>query len=77
MDRYTRQHQLAQFGEIHPAVLEELDIKGPLVGFEAVMDAIPQPKAGLYRKQEAAWFLMVKAVLVNIYRTFAVHMQCV
>ena len=38
--------QLAQFGEIHPAVLEELDIKGPLVGFEVFMDAIPQPKAG-------------------------------
>ncbi|MDF1736541.1 MAG: phenylalanine--tRNA ligase subunit beta [Minwuia sp.] len=38
--------RLAQFGEIHPAVLEELDIKGPLVGFEVFMDAIPQPKAG-------------------------------
>ncbi len=35
---------LAHFGEIHPAVLDQLDVKGPVVGFEVFLDAIPQPK---------------------------------
>ena len=36
---------LAAFGEIHPAVLDAMDVKGPLVGFEVFMDSIPLPKA--------------------------------
>lgn len=35
---------LARFGEIHPGVLETLDVKGPLVGFEVYLDALPLPK---------------------------------
>ncbi len=35
---------LAAFGEIHPAVLERLDVKGPAVGFEVYLDAVPLPK---------------------------------
>jgi len=35
---------VAQFGEIHPSVLEELDVKGPLVGFEVFLENIPAPK---------------------------------
>ena len=35
---------LARFGEIHPSVLEALGVKGPLVGFEVFLDAIPAPK---------------------------------
>ena len=35
---------LAQFGEIHPSVLEELDVKGPIVGFEIFLENIPEPK---------------------------------
>lgn len=35
---------LAVFGEIHPLVKEELDIKTPLVGFEVFLNAIPAPK---------------------------------
>ncbi len=35
---------IAQFGEIHPAVLEELDVKGPIVGFEVFLENIPEPK---------------------------------
>ncbi len=38
--------RLAQFGEIHPAILEALDIKGPLVGFEVFVQSVPRPKAG-------------------------------
>ena len=36
---------LAHFGEIHPAILKELDIKTPVVGFEIYMDNLPAPKA--------------------------------
>ncbi len=35
---------LAQFGEIHPAILEDMDIKSNVVGFEVFLDAIPEGK---------------------------------
>ncbi|PWC55133.1 phenylalanine--tRNA ligase subunit beta [Azospirillum sp. TSO22-1] len=35
---------LARFGELHPSVLETLKVKGPAVGFEVFLDAVPQPK---------------------------------
>lgn len=35
---------MARFGEIHPAVLDQLDVKGPVVGFEIYLDAVPLPK---------------------------------
>ncbi|MCB4767814.1 phenylalanine--tRNA ligase subunit beta [Ancylobacter sp. Lp-2] len=36
---------IGHFGELHPALLEALDVEGPLVGFEIVLDKIPEPKA--------------------------------
>ncbi|PSC04849.1 phenylalanine--tRNA ligase subunit beta [Alsobacter soli] len=33
------------FGELHPRALEALDVKGPAVGFELLLDALPPPKA--------------------------------
>ena len=33
------------FGEIHPKTLKLLDVKGPLVGFEIILDGLPLPKA--------------------------------
>jgi phenylalanyl-tRNA synthetase beta chain len=33
------------FGELHPGARETLDVEGPLVAFEIVLDAIPAPKA--------------------------------
>ena len=39
------QNKLASFGEIHPRVLAAMDVKGPLVAFEVVLNAIPVPKA--------------------------------
>jgi len=39
------QNRLAWFGELHPRVLAALDVKGPLAAFEAVLNAIPAPKA--------------------------------
>ncbi|MDB5509618.1 MAG: pheT [Hyphomicrobiales bacterium] len=35
---------IGHFGEFHPRVLEQLDVSGPLCGFEIVLDAIPAPK---------------------------------
>ena len=35
---------LAQFGELHPKVLAEMDVKGPLVGFEVFLEAIPEKR---------------------------------
>jgi len=35
---------LATFGEIHPAVLEKMDVKAPLAGFEVFLDNIPVSK---------------------------------
>ncbi|ATC32685.1 phenylalanine--tRNA ligase subunit beta [Caulobacter vibrioides] len=35
---------MAEFGEIHPAVLKALDVAGPVFGFEITLEAIPEPK---------------------------------
>ncbi|MCB1782831.1 MAG: phenylalanine--tRNA ligase subunit beta [Alphaproteobacteria bacterium] len=35
---------LAQFGEIHPGVLEEMGVKGRVVGFEVFLQNIPAPR---------------------------------
>lgn len=35
---------LAQFGELHPRLREELGLSGPAVAFEVFLDAIPEPK---------------------------------
>jgi phenylalanyl-tRNA synthetase beta chain len=35
---------LAWFGEIHPKVLNALDVKGPIAAFEVFLDTIPKPK---------------------------------
>jgi phenylalanyl-tRNA synthetase beta chain len=38
------QNKLAFFGEVHPKVLKEMDVKGPVVAFEIVLNAIPAPR---------------------------------
>ncbi|MEP4377731.1 MAG: phenylalanine--tRNA ligase subunit beta [Alphaproteobacteria bacterium] len=35
---------LAWFGEIHPGVLRKLDVRGPSIGFEVFLDALPDRK---------------------------------
>jgi phenylalanyl-tRNA synthetase beta chain len=37
---------LGAFGELHPAVVEALDMRVPVVGFEVFLDAVPEPRAG-------------------------------
>ena len=36
---------IGTFGELHPSVLEALDVTGPIVGFEVILDRVPEPKA--------------------------------
>lgn len=36
---------IGHFGELHPAVLDALDVSGPIVAAEIILDRIPQPKA--------------------------------
>ena len=36
---------LAAFGELHPKVLRRMDVKGPAVGFEIHLSAVPEPRA--------------------------------
>jgi phenylalanyl-tRNA synthetase beta chain len=39
------QNVFGHFGELHPRILEALDVKGPVVAFELVLDKLPPPKA--------------------------------
>ncbi|WP_421994295.1 phenylalanine--tRNA ligase subunit beta [Reyranella sp.] len=36
---------MAQFGELHPEIVADADLKGPVVAFEVFLDAPPLPKA--------------------------------
>ena len=36
---------LVRFGEIHPAVLQAMDVRGPIAAFEVILSAVPLPKA--------------------------------
>jgi len=38
-------NELATFGEIHPRVLRQMDVRGPVAGFEVVLDSLPRRKA--------------------------------
>ena len=37
-------NKIAMFGEIHPRILAAMDVKGPLVGFEIILNALPASK---------------------------------
>ena len=58
---------LAQFGELHPAVLEALGAKGPHAAFEVFIEAIPEPKAKATRSRGA----LVLSELNPLERDFA------
>ncbi|TXN13967.1 phenylalanine--tRNA ligase subunit beta [Methylobacterium sp. WL122] len=42
--QFGPKNQVGHFGEVHPRVMKALDLKGTLVAFEIVLDAIPAPK---------------------------------
>jgi phenylalanyl-tRNA synthetase beta chain len=58
---------LGHFGEIHPATLELMDVTGPLVGFEVMLDAIPAPK----RKGKTSKGALTLSALQPVKRDFA------
>jgi len=58
---------LAQFGVIHPAVLDKMDAKGPLAGFEIFLDAIPLSKARTGRARPS----LAASDLMSLERDFA------
>src|SRR4029079_5249642 len=39
------QNVLGHFGELHPRTLAALDVEGPMVAFEVILEKIPEPKA--------------------------------
>jgi phenylalanyl-tRNA synthetase beta chain len=41
--------ELGHFGELHPLLLGQLDVKGPVAAFEVFLDAVPLPRAGRAR----------------------------
>jgi phenylalanyl-tRNA synthetase beta chain len=43
--RFKPKNIVGHFGELHPRVLDELGIVGPLVAFELRLDDIPAPKS--------------------------------
>lgn len=38
------QNKLAHFGEVHPKILKEMDVKGHVVAFEIILNTIPAPR---------------------------------
>ncbi len=57
---------LAHFGELHPETLKALDIKGPVIGVEIYLDAIPQAKTVKRARSKYA-----PNALQNVTRDFA------
>jgi phenylalanyl-tRNA synthetase beta chain len=58
---------LARFGEVHPEVLAILGVKGPVVAFEVMLDALPLPK----KKSGTARPLLRLSLFQPIQRDFA------
>lgn len=58
---------LAFFGEMHPALLEALGLRSPVVAFELFLDRVPTPK----RKNSTAKSLYRPASLQHVERDFA------
>lgn len=55
------------FGEVHPGILGQLDVKGPVVAFELFLEALPLPKA----KATKARALLRASALQPLERDFA------
>ena len=55
------QNVLGHFGELHPRTLAALKAEGPLVGFEVILETIPEPKAKADARQAGAGTVAVPA----------------
>ena len=58
---------LANFGELHPAVIRRMDARGPVAAFEIFLDNVPAPKAA----KGAARRLLELSPLQPVHRDFA------
>ena len=58
---------LAAFGEIHPQILDRMDVTGPLMAFEVFIDNAPQPKAKASRNRDK----LLVSDLPSVQRDFA------
>ena len=58
---------MAEFGELHPSVLKTLDASGPMLGFELILDALPEPKRKATKTRPA----IELAALMPLSRDFA------
>ena len=45
---------IAEFGALHPRVLKSLDADGPMLAFEIVLDAVPEPRGKAGKTRGAA-----------------------
>ena len=61
------QNVLGWFGEVHPAVLAEFDLAGPVAAFELDLDAIPEPRQKPTRAKPA----LALSDLMPVSRDFA------
>jgi phenylalanyl-tRNA synthetase beta chain len=59
-------NHLAYFGEIHPRILSAMDVKGPLVAFEIILNALPVAKT-----KSIARAALVNFDLMPVSRDFA------
>jgi len=67
--QFGPQNVIGWFGQLHPAAAEALDVEGPLVAFEIILDRIPAPKARPTRakaKLERAEFMPVERDLAFV-----------
>jgi phenylalanyl-tRNA synthetase beta chain len=60
------QNKIAMFGEIHPRILTAMDVKGPLVGFEIILNALPASK-----QKSASRAALASSDLLPVSRDFA------
>ena len=58
---------LARFGEIHPAILEQMKITFPVTAFEVILDALPQAR----KKGDTARPLLALSAFQPLSRDFA------
>ncbi len=56
------QNVLGHFGELHPRALEKLGADGPIVGFEVILDRIPDAKARPTRAKPALELSLLQPV---------------
>ncbi len=61
------QNIVAHFGELHPRVLKDLDMKDTVVGFEVFIESVPEPK----KKNGTAFPLVQLSQFMPLRRDFA------